>query len=1193
MQKSEPPLSEISEIPQNDLANNEMGSGYNASQNLWEVIVKYNGNIKKIEKELGVEVEVLSPNYAIVTLSPEKITPLSRYSEIEYLEQPKNLGLMLSRSMPNACITSVQTDPAMPLTGEGVIVAIIDSGIDYTHPDFINDDGTTRILKIWDQSANGNPPKGFTQGTEYTSEQINEALKNNDKTIVPHEDTIGHGTAVAGAAAGNGRASKGKYIGAAPKASLLIVKLGRKGYESFARTTEMMRALKYIIDTATQLNMPVSINISFGSNNGAHDGRSLFETYIDEVSWEWKNVIVVASGNEGGAGHHFSGNIQTGQTVDIEFAVYTGIKAMFLVCWKPFVDILSFELIAPSGKSTGVVNFTDRLRRFALGSTVVYAFHGQPSFYNGDQEIYFQLINKDGYIEEGVWTLRVKGLNVVVGTFDVWLPITEAVTNRTAFLKPDKSITLTLPSTTDEVITVGGYNSDIDSIADFSGRGYTRRYNVVKPDLVAPAVNILTPSVGGSYDSFTGTSIAAPHVTGGAALLMEWGIVKGNNPYLYGQRLKSYLQLGARRKPDIKYPNNEWGYGRLCIKNSIDFLKEYNYFSEISSETLKLTKASIDKFFMKKLKNIELATLEKENQNYGVLAYDVVNSTQTKTFMEDIVSEEYIDIIVKYTPYVEQLVKTKKYIAAAIVLSENFAIIYVKLDQLRQFSNEVQGTLISEDVTVLGLMGRRSLEASGILTVQNQPYLNLTGTNVLIGLIDTGIDYTNKAFIYEDGTSKIQYIWDQTIQGNAPDGFYYGTEYTNSQINEALASEQPLSVVPHKDEVGHGTFLASVAASREQGEYIGAAPDSDIVMVKLKQTKDFFRKAYAISQSIENAYSSSDIMIAIEYLQAKAQQLNKPIAICIGLGTNSGPHNGFSLFEEYIAAIASKSAVAMCVAAGNESNTRHHTQGKIAKTGEYVDVEIKVGEGESGFTVFFYNYSVDRISASVTSPTGEIVPRMPLKDRGYYENKLVFEKSVVTTAYYFLSLRSVTQTTNIRITDPTPGIWKVRLFGDSILEGDFYGWLPIRDFITPDTYFLVSTPDYTITVPGTTKTAITCGAYNDADGSIYISSSRGGENSLRRLPDLVAPGVSVSGIYPSGYGNMTGTSVAAAITTGASALMLQWGIIDGNKQTMNTTTIKGYLIRGCRRRENLEYHNNIWGYGELDLFRSFQAMRGV
>lgn len=542
-----------------------------------ELIVKYNGDIGRVAQRLGATVEILNNTFAILTIEVEQIPQLYTFPEVEFLELPKTLTFELFRNIANACITRVHGQ-RFGLRGQGTIIGIIDSGIDFTHPDFINDDGTTRILYLWDQLADpalGSPPQGFTRGVEYNSAQINEALQSpNPFDIVPFFDYNGHGTAVAGVAAGNGRASSGVQIGAAPEASLIVVKLGRTGNEAFARTTEIMRALKYIVDKARELNMPVSINISYGTNNGPHDGNTLFEAYIDSVAQEWKTSISVATGNEGAAAHHFTGFVVQGRQTYMEFFTFGDVYKLYVAIWKNFVDTFVWRIISPVGTESGEIRQTARLYLATMDGVNITVFFNQPTIYTESQEIYILFEGVNRPLPQGLWRIEVTGENVVDGRFDAWLPNVEDVSFSTAFATPNTDITLTLPSTASQVIAVGGYDARSGTVASFSGRGYTRN-NIVKPDLVAPAVDVITTIPGGGYDRFSGTSIASPFVAGAAALMMEWGIVNRNDVFLYGQRVKAFLQKGARRNRNVQYPNNQWGYGSLCLEDTMLLLEQY------------------------------------------------------------------------------------------------------------------------------------------------------------------------------------------------------------------------------------------------------------------------------------------------------------------------------------------------------------------------------------------------------------------------------------------------------------------------------------------------------------------------------------------------------------------------------------------------------------------------------------------
>lgn len=556
--------------------NNNIGSIQNNDERV-EVIAKFGGDIDQIAIDLQAEIEVLMQGYAIITIDKSKILKLYSYTQIENLEFPKNLYITSQFNLISTCVSSVQDNRNLNLTGRGVVVAVIDSGIDYTHFDFRNKDGSSRILYIWDQTAMGSPPMGFTSGAEYSQEMINNALNSeNPFMVVPTIDKSNHGTAVAGIAAGNGATGNGSNIGVAPEAELIIVKAGSKGFGSFARTTELMRGVKYVIDKARQLNKPVAINMSFGTNNGSHKGDSLFESYLSDISTVWKTSIVIPTGNEGSAGHHCYEKIESNQTREIRFVTIEGLNKFYISMWKNFVDTLSVELVFPDGNSSGIVSIGSQIKTVRIDNVKLTIIYGQPSYYSSSQEIYFNLEAITGAISGGAWVLNIISEKIVEGDIDLWLPTIEEVTIDTRFANPTNYNTMTIPSTAQKVIKVAGYNDRVNNITEFSGIGNINPV-LPNPDLAAPASKILTVKNGGGYDSFTGTSMAAPFVTGSAALMMQWGIVNKNDPFLYGERIKAFLRLGATRRPKDLYPNPEFGYGTLCLSNTMIFLERYQW----------------------------------------------------------------------------------------------------------------------------------------------------------------------------------------------------------------------------------------------------------------------------------------------------------------------------------------------------------------------------------------------------------------------------------------------------------------------------------------------------------------------------------------------------------------------------------------------------------------------------------------
>ena len=549
------------------------------------------------------------------------------------------------------------------------------------------------------------------------------------------------------------------------------------------------------------------------------------------------------------------------------------------------------------------------------------------------------------------------------------------------------------------------------------------------------------------------------------------------------------------------------------------------------------------------------------------------------------------DFIIRANEYYINEIQNYPFIKATRILSDFFVIGYIDNNDIERLADILGTNFYSALPYVVGLLDRSALESAGITQVQEQSFLELTGNGVLVGIIDTGIDYTSPAFKYEDGTSKVAFIYDQTVTGTPPSGFLIGSEYTNSQINRALQSPSPYSIVPSRDEVGHGTFLASLAAGRGDGNTKGTAPDAELIVVKLKEARPFIKKNYLVPDDNKNVYESTAVMVGIEYILQKARDLGKPVAICLGVGTNLGSHDGNTLFEQYISIVSNITGVCICAAAGNERRERHHARAVVGGKEQTAEITINNRGQNNGLYLSVLNSAADRISVSLKSPTGEIINRIPAKGGTTYTTRLVLEKAKVTIQYFFPLSISSGQATIIKIENATPGLWTLTLYGDIVLDGTVDAYLPLSSIGYPDIEFLEPDPYYTVTVPGTSSAVITCGAYNHTDNSLFIDSSWGPSRLPSASPDLVAPGVRVRGFYPYGEGIMSGTSVAAAITTGACALMLQWGIVEGNAITIDTFQIKGYLIRGCDRDPNMMYPNFQWGYGKLDLYNSFNLIR--
>lgn len=548
-------------------------TGYDSGSNTWELIVKYTGDIQSVAKRFGASAVVLLGGYAIVTMPQEHINEFADCAEVVYIEKPHRLFFSDRQALERSCVYYAWNEP-YSLGGEGVLAAVIDSGIDWKNTDFRNPDGSTRILKLWDQtvapeSSGYAPPEGYVVGTEYNRDVINLALSGDEaalRSMNLSRDYSGHGTFVTGIAAGNGQGMAGSFRGVAFESELIIVKLGDSEQRQFPRTTRLMEAVNYCIMEAQKAGKPVVINMSFGNNQGSHDGTDLLSTYLNAASDVWKNVIVCGSGNEAGNGIHASGMLSGRKAESVELAVGEYEPGFNLQLWKNYSDEYGVELIAPSGERSGNLR-TYGADRVSLDNTQVYVYYGQPTPYSRYQQLYFEFVPAGGYVTPGMWRIVLTPVRIVDGRYDLWLQESATLNEDTRFFSPSEETTLTVPSAAGKVITVGAYNSRTDAYADFSGRGYTRTNDNIKPDIVAPGVNIVSTAVNGGYTVRSGTSMAVPFVSGSAALLMQWGIVKRNDPYLYGEKVKAYLIRTARHLPGEPVPSKRTGWGALCLRN--------------------------------------------------------------------------------------------------------------------------------------------------------------------------------------------------------------------------------------------------------------------------------------------------------------------------------------------------------------------------------------------------------------------------------------------------------------------------------------------------------------------------------------------------------------------------------------------------------------------------------------------------
>lgn len=632
-QKLDSELSLALSLPEEErMRNAVLRSGYDPGSRIWTLLLLYQGSLDEIEAALPVSIVPLLGSYAVIRIPAEKIPALLAFPQVLYLELSRPLYEEAITGIAESCMDTVL--PVLPgsgtligpddsdepdrtvspgpggslatgsflvtgkgggtLTGRGTAIAILDSGVDYRHPDFCTADGATRILTYWDQTLDYDGMNRYGVGRIFSREELDRLLTAaagsgapgsgtpGEQAVSapateaplpePSADFSGHGTHIAGICAGNGRASGGRNRGAAPESSLLVVKLKNDADSVFTDYANLMMAVDYVVRFASDAALPLSINISYGSNDGPHDGSGLMERYLNNCIFYGKNVVVTATGNEGISRRHSHVQVSEDTQSAVPFSVAPGENSLYLQLFKHYGDTFTYRLSPPDGSGEILIPGRAGIYRFSLGNNLVRLIISDPTPYQSLQELFLVLLPAASglSLSSGVWQFHIQAESVVSGSVNLWLPSREATNAATGFLSPSVDGTLTIPSTAANVISVSGYDSTTDTFASFSGRGFLRGPVSDKPDLTAPAVNILSTAPGGGYSIKSGTSMAAPFVSGAASLLMEYGIVQGRDLFLYGEKIKALLQKGARPLPAFsEYPNPSVGWGALCLKDSL------------------------------------------------------------------------------------------------------------------------------------------------------------------------------------------------------------------------------------------------------------------------------------------------------------------------------------------------------------------------------------------------------------------------------------------------------------------------------------------------------------------------------------------------------------------------------------------------------------------------------------------------
>lgn len=1138
------------------------------------IIYRYDAQgVKGLVEGLGGDFYDLEFNFALVYIPFSKLSELATSPEIQYMELPKSLITSDLESNREACVLQVYS--TYNVSGKGVIVGFIDSGIDYTHPAFADENGDTRIEYIYDLS-DGNKV--------YDKNQINKAIKSDDPySIVQEQDLTGHGTHVAGEACGGGKIPA-KYRGVAPDSSIIMVK-GSRG--KWVLSSQIMMGLKFLLDKSRELNMPLVVNISLSTNDGAHNGTSLLEQYISVISNLERVTIVVAAGNEGDSGHHAGGQFKSIQSRS--FTVASDESMIVINIYKSILPDITINIIGPTGQQSGNVRISQGYFSGNIGRDRfdIYISGPKPFALESEIQIIITSVSSD-YLIPGTWSIELVVVNDYEGGYSIWLPISEGLNPETRFLDPNQFNTLGIPATVSNIIAVGSYNGRTNTISTYSGRGEIDSCTqLIRPDVVAPGEGVIGPLPGGGYDTKTGTSMAAPIVTGICALLNEWGIVKGNDPYLFGQRLKYYLVKGAQRnRTDISYPNPSWGYGAVCANES---------FFTIENDMNMIRNSSLNRD--NKLR-IEVGNYNQRDIN-DVDKNISSSMSMLNKFMKnnDMYKDDIIGLIIQYYTDRDLVEINKLPNTSAVSISDTYAIVMIPIKDISKLTPYIREILNIYNANLYTLSSLSPIEASGAPLFSKNPYLLLDGTGILVGIIDTGIDYLNKEFMREDETTRILKIWDQTIDGDKPvEGLNLGTEYTENQINEAIRISKeggdPYSIVPSKDEIGHGTMSAGIIGGRGiDPELVGAAPNCNFIVVKVKPAGDLILKYGGISTE-KLAYGNIELILAIRYLRIISTKLKKPMVIYFPFGTNIGAHDGTGDIEGILEAQGRRNGVIAVVGTGNQGDTQTHIEGRFSEDEKIKTIRIKVGKNQKDLNFQIYCQKPDKVEVGIISPSGEILDKIDVKFRQIEDYKFVYEGTTVTIIYLYPDNYNSDETIIIKFNDIREGIWQIRLYGEKIVDGRYWAWLPQRELLDNETRFFDPTQRTTLTMPGTAMGVLVTSYYNQDLNSIVSKSGRGYTRDGRIKPDISSGGVNA--IVPKPGGGTTvanGSSVATSVLSGCCALILQWAIINGNDPDIRARKLISYIIRGAKMRQGDIYPNIDWGYGMLDIKNFFDSFR--
>lgn len=1145
------------------------------------------GQIKETVESAGGSFTDIGFKYAVIKFPINRLRELSENENIAFVYLPADYVPADIEVNKNTCVSEAKK--SYNLTGKGVLVGFVDTGIDYMHPAFMDKHGNSRIEYIYDLSTE-NP-------SVYTKEQINEALHSENPHEIVHEtDSLGHGTSIAGIVCGGGNIPE-IYKGAATESSIIMVKADST-YDILS--SDIMLGIKFILDKSRELDMPAVIILGISSNQGAHNEGSALEQYIKLTAELERVTIVAAAGNEGNTAHHAGGKIDGIKTEQLN--IEDGEDNILISIYKTLLPHCSINIISPTGERSGNINISEGYYFGNIGKDKFDLYVSGPNYLKIENGAYLILSTTEKSITPGIWRFEIipdktgeqENDNESYTEYDMWLPVSEKLNTQTRFSFPEIQNTLGLPATVTDVIAVGSYNIYTRDVSAFSGRGVNSD-EIMRPDVVAPGENVWAPVPGGGYERKTGTSMAAAAVGGICALMMEWGFSRGNDPYMYGQRLKYYLLKGTDfKRPDVNYPNSSWGYGNVCVNESIVILE--NTINNIRS----------DFRISPKTKNI-LESLEDKSIEDKMRIYNYRKSTFNE-LLEDISSleisnDEYVEFAMQYLTDKEIKELQNIHDTEVIKIDNSLAIASIPMKYLSEFKKFAKEIIIKFNPLIFTLSDISPADAIEIQAV-NTVNMNLNGNGVLIAVIDTGIDYLNEEFMYEDGTTRIISILDQSSDEARYDSLgdrIIGIEYTEDQINEAIKADaaggNPYEIVPCRDENGHGTMMAGIVGARGiNPEVKGIIPDCRFIIIKLKDLNKnpSLLKYCGIPDTTKNIYSEPDIMLAVDYADRMAKSLNMPLCICLGLGTNMGSHDGSDILSKMLERVTSRTKTMAVTGTGNQGDTQTHTEGIFSEDDLYKDIDIRIGPNQKDLNMTIIAEKPDLLEVEVISPSGEILKRVPLSMIMLENYKFVLEGTSLNLYYVVAHPDAGNENIILKFRNLSEGTWKCRIYPKRLVQRKYWAWILQRELLDPLTKMVDSVTDTTLTIPSTSRGVLAVSYYDQNMNSVVASSGLGYTRDGRIKPDVTSPGIGVPSInIKGGVKPASGSSVGTAVAAGTVGMILQWAVTENNFNNITLQSLITYVISGAKERTGSYYPNKEWGYGILNIKNIIESFRGI